>query len=83
MIRNISFSGNVFLAGIAKEFTDAQARVGFTKYARQQDCDVIVFDKDTDKYGNKTYHTMTVNVDKSTGKNVYHKIPFCFPKKRK
>ena len=82
MISNISFSGNVFLAGTAKNISDKKVRNSFTNYARKQDCDVIVFDNDTDRFGNKTYYTMTVKVDESTGRNIYHRIPFCFPKKK-
>ena len=82
MITNISFSDCVFLAGAVKNFSDKKVGIEFTKYARNESCDVIVFDKDVETDGSEQYYTLTVKADDKTGKNIYHRIPFRFIKKQ-
>ena len=82
MIPPINFMGRVFYAGSTKKRAEGHPneKKELSKYARRNNCDVIVLDRDYYSGDKGKYQTIAVKESDYTGRNLFYKVDFDFQK---
>lgn len=80
MIKNVSFSGEVFQAGSVKHLSKPKEIKSIQNYANKKDCDVVILSRDYYAGNDGLYNTILVKTDKTTGQNMFAEETFDFVK---
>ena len=75
---NVSFKGKVFLTGSTESFTTREEYKYLKKFAKKEDCDVVVLDRDYYADFTGKVQSILVKTDEITGENNFYAKVFDF-----